>query len=100
MPNFAVSRLDEDAIIVASKDQVASELGDEKVILSLEEGMYYGLNPVGARIWELIQEPTTIRDVRDQLLEEYDVDAEQCERDIRALASDLAAEELIEVREQ
>jgi hypothetical protein len=86
------------AIVVASSDQVSSKLGDEVVILNLRNGVYYGLDPVGARIWELIQEPRTVQEVCAVLLEEYDVTPEQCTSDVLALLRDLEAQGLIEVR--
>ncbi len=86
------------SVVVAIKDQVSSDLGGELAILDLKVGKYYGLDPVGARIWELIQEPRVVETVRDTLLEEYDVEPERCERDLLALLRDLAAAELIEVR--
>jgi hypothetical protein len=45
------------SIVVATKDQVSSDLGGEVAILDLKAGVYYGLDTVGARIWNLIQEP-------------------------------------------
>lgn len=98
-PANAEAEINAGAKIVAAEGQVSSELGEERIILSLEGGVYYGLNPVGARIWNLIQEPVTVRAVRDQLLEEYDVGRKQCERDLWALLQDLATHDLIEVRE-
>jgi hypothetical protein len=92
--------LTETSVVTAIPDQVSSDLENEKVILHLEDGTYYGLNPVGARIWELIQEPATVREVRDTLLGEYDVDAETCRRDVMALIRDLADHQLVEVRRE
>jgi hypothetical protein len=57
------------------------------------------LDAVGARIWELIQDPRTVNEIRDALLEEYDVEMERCERDLLAFLDQLAAETLIEVRD-
>ena len=67
------------------------------MILHLESGIYFGLSNVGARIWEFIQEPKPVCDVRDAILEEYDIDAAQCERDVLALLGELLSHELIEV---
>ncbi len=86
------------SIVVAAKDQVSSDLGGETAILDLKAGMYYGLDDVGARVWDLIQEPRDVGDIRDILLEEYDVAPERCERDLLALLQRLADEGLIEVR--
>lgn len=74
---------------------VARRLGEETVILNLESGTYFGLDPVGARAWELIAEGRTFGDVRAVMLEEYDVEAEQLERDISALVGDLRAHGLL-----
>ncbi len=86
-----------DSVVVASTRQVSSDLGGEAAILDLEGGVYYGLDEVGARIWEMIQEPRPASEVRDALIEEYDVEPERCERDLLALLERLAEERLIEV---
>lgn len=92
------STISQRSTIVAAKDQVSSDLGGEKAILDLKAGMYYGLDGVGARVWDLIQEPRAVGDVRDTLLEEYDVAPERCERDLLALLQRLADAGLIEMR--
>ena len=85
--------------VVAAKDQVSSDLGGEVAILHLNEGVYYGLDDVGARIWSLIQEPTTVEEIRDVLVSEYEVAPDRCESDLIALLQRLADEGLIEVRD-
>jgi hypothetical protein len=85
--------------VAASENQVSSDLGGEIACLNLRSGIYYGLDAVGARIWELIQDPRTVSEIRDVILEEYDVELERCERDLLALLDQLAAEDLIEVRD-
>jgi hypothetical protein len=94
------STVSQRSTVVASRDQVSSDLGGEKAILDLKEGRYYGLDDVGARVWDLIQEPRDVGDIRDILLEEYDVAPERCERDLLALLQRLADEELVEVRHE
>ena len=82
---------------MAAKDQASSDLGGEVAILDLKAGVYYGLDAVGARIWSLIQEPRTVNEIRDILLEEYEVEPEHCERDLLVLLRRLADEGLVEV---
>ena len=91
--------ISKDSIVVASKDQVSSDLAGEVVMLNLKNGTYYGLDEVGARIWSLIQEPSSVEVVRDILLEEYDVVPDLCERDLLALLQDLADNGLVEVKD-
>ncbi|MGZ4853424.1 MAG: PqqD family peptide modification chaperone [Halobacteriota archaeon] len=86
-----------DTTIVVSKDQVSADLGGEAIILNLKTGVYYELDAVGARIWEFIQEPRTVREVRDALLEEYDVDAERCEERLIRVLTELARSGLLTI---
>ena len=92
------STVSQRSTVVAAKDQVSSDLGGEKAILDLKAGKYYGLDGVGARVWDLIQEPRAVGDIRNALLEEYEVAPERCEHDLLALLQRLADEGLIEVR--
>jgi len=85
------------ATIVVSKEQVSSHLGDEAAILSLKNGVYYGLNPVGARVWNLIQEPRTFAELHSVLAGEYDVDGRRLEADLRHLIGQLADQRLVEI---
>jgi hypothetical protein len=70
-------------------------MAGEAVILNLDSGVYYGLNPVGARVWQLIQEPRIVSELLSSLLETYEVEAGRCESDLFSLLGDLAANELI-----
>jgi hypothetical protein len=94
------STVSRSSTVVAAKDQVSSDLGGEVAILDLKAGMYYGLDEVGARIWELIQEPRAVREVHNMLLSQYDVERERCERDLLSLLQQLADEGLVEVRNE
>jgi hypothetical protein len=85
--------------VIAAKDQVSSDLGGEVAILHLEDGMYYGLNAVGARIWSLVQEPRTVEELQDILVSKYEVEPDRCKSDLIALLQELADEGLIEVRD-
>lgn len=87
-----------DEIIVAAPGRLDCQLDDEAVLLDLDSGIYYGLDPVGARIWSLIAEPRTFAGIVEVLLEEYDVDRERCERDLAALLRHLEREGLAEIR--
>jgi hypothetical protein len=84
-------------IIVAAADQVSCDLAGDTAILHLKSGTYYSLNRLGSYIWNIIQEPTPVDDIRRRLLDEYDVESSHCEKDLLALIDDLAAAGLIEV---
>jgi hypothetical protein len=86
------------SIVGATRDHVSCNLGDEAAILNLKNTVYYGLNPVGTRVWNLVQQSRSVSEIRDALLEEYDVDAQQCERDLLDLLEKMREQGLIEVR--
>src|SRR5512136_1296251 len=88
-----------DSTVVVSKEQMSCGLDDEAVILSLKKGVYYSLNPCGNRIWSLIQKPIKVKTIRDNLLEEYDIDKETCEKDLLSLLSDLKNEGLVVIED-
>jgi len=60
--------------------------------------MYYGLDPVGARVWAMLQEPRRVGELRDVIVNEFDVEAARCERDLIELLEKMRGEGLIEVR--
>ena len=92
------SKIDLQSVVVVTKQQLASSIGAETVILGLETGRYYGVDSVGARVWQIIQEPSRVADIRDVIVAEYDVDPRVCETDLLALLGQMAAGKLIEVQ--
>jgi hypothetical protein len=90
-------KLSGSTIVTVNKDYVYCNVEDEMVLLGMEDGIYYGLNPVGAFIWEQIKEPKTIDAVKDAILAEYDVEKGECENDLMILLQELAEKGLVVV---
>lgn len=86
------------SIVVAAEEQVSSDLGGEAVILDLKSGTYFGLDIIGARIWNLIQQPRSVADIRNTLMDEYEVASDRCEHDLLGLLQQLAANSLIRIK--
>jgi Coenzyme PQQ synthesis protein D (PqqD) len=84
--------------VVATPEQVSCALGDESAILNMKNSVYYGMNPVGTRVWHMLGEPRSIVQLRDALLDEYEVEPTRCEQDLLQLLEKMRAEGLIEVR--
>lgn len=80
-----------------SEDVVFRELDGEAVLLHLADGVYFGLDPVGTRLWELIEEHGLLREVHAAALEEFEVPADVLERDLIGLVGQLAGKRLVEV---
>src|SRR4051812_46814479 len=86
------------SIIAAVTHQGSCDLSGEVVILNLQDGVYYGLNAVGARIWSLLEQPRSVEQIQAVLLEEYDIEPAICEEQVASVLNDLAAHGLVEIR--
>lgn len=73
-------------------------VGSETVILDLASGTYFGLDPIGARIWQLLEQGKSLAEVCDAMLDEYEVERDQLQRDTLALAAELADKKLVTVQ--
>ena len=68
---------------------VSRVVDDETVLLNLESGLYFGVDDVGQRIWQLVGENRSLRDVVEAIVGEYDVSEDQAENDVLAFAETL-----------
>lgn len=71
------------------------ELDGEAVLLSLDEGCYFGLDELGTRIWKLIEEDLDTKQVVEKIVEEYEVEPEQAQQDLDKFLGDLKESGLI-----
>lgn len=72
-----------------SPDALFQEIGGEGVILDLASSAYFGLDGVGVRLWQLLQESSDLQTACNALLTEYEVGADQLHQDIDKLISQL-----------
>ena len=89
----------EDAPLVASPRQLSTTLGEEVVILGLDDEVYYGLDGAGARTWNLLQTPHTLTELVDLLSQEFDVTRERLTTDLRHLLEQLNERGLLAIAE-
>ena len=79
-----------------SAEVVAREVGGEMVLLDLASGLYFGLDTVGGRIWELLSDsPRSLTELCDTIEAEFDAPRDRIEADLLALATKLREQELI-----
>jgi hypothetical protein len=86
-----------DCAVSISDDVIFRELHGELVLLNLASGVYFGLNEVGARMWQLMGENRSLRRVFELLQDEYDVAPDALESDLRGLVEELSAQGLVRV---
>lgn len=74
------------------------DLDGEAILLNIKTEQYYGLDEVGTRMLVALTESASVQAALDQLLEEYEVDADELQRDALQLANNLITQGLIDVR--
>lgn len=87
-----------ESLISAHPEQLSSDLDGETILLQMSSGLYYGLNEIGAVIWEMIQTPHQFQDIQEKLLETYEVAPEVCKQEVTKLVSELYEAGLVEVK--
>jgi len=75
----------------------AQEVDGEMVLLDMESENYFGLDEVGTAIWQAMQEYGSLQEVFNNLLEQYDVEAEVLEHDLSDFVGKLVESGLVEV---
>ena len=81
--------------VILSEDALFQEVSGETVILDMASETYFGLDAVGTRVWQLMQEKAALQPVFDSLLQEYEVEPETLERDLADLLASLEEAGLI-----
>jgi Coenzyme PQQ synthesis protein D (PqqD) len=79
-------------------DNIASKIQDEIVMVNVTLGNYFSLNSVASSIWELLEQPRTLDDLCDHLIEEYDIDRESCIKEAQSFLDKLVEHKLIELK--
>ncbi len=87
-----------DSKVARLPDLIFTEVDNDLVILSIANSKYYGAESVGRRIWQLIEQPITVTEICDALLNEFDTDRASCERDVLTFLDQLLTEKLIDVQ--
>lgn len=84
-------------VFVRSEDMLASDMDGEVVMMSIERGEYYGLNTVGTRIWQALEQPVTVAEIVAMICADFEVEREPCERDVRAFLEDCRARSMVAI---
>ena len=81
-----------------SKEVIFQELEGEAVLLNMQSGIFFGLNPVAKRMWELLNELGQAEKVLQQLLQEYEASEEQLRQDLVDFIEKLKSKGLVEIQ--
>ncbi len=75
------------------------EIDGDVVMLSTDQGKYFGSQAVGAEIWQLMAQAITVADICDQLVQSYEVDRQTAESEVLTFVRQLHGAGLIAVQE-
>lgn len=87
------------SVVARPKELPTADVCGEIVMMHLDKGKYFALNPVGSRIWELIEKPQVVEDIITGLLAEYEVDAQTCQDEALEFMNNLYNEDLLDLIE-
>ena len=76
-------------VVRQSKHQISCDLNDEVAILNLKRTLYFGLDEVGAYIWQVLCEPRPVSEICRAVLERFDVDEARCHLDVIEFLTEL-----------
>lgn len=85
------------SLVSHTDDILTCDIDEEKVMMSIDKGQYFGLDPIGSRIWEMLETPQKVSDIIATLLDHYDVDGPTCKRDTLAFLHMLSEKGLLRI---
>ena len=87
-------------VVSRSEEPVAVEVDRKIVMMSVEQAMYFGLEGTGPRVWALLEQPRSVESLCKALTKEFDVDAEDCRREVIDFLEELRDAQLITVHDR
>jgi len=91
----ATSRIADSTIISRSPSVVTAEIDGEVVMMSIEQGQYFGLDDIGSDIWKRLEPPCAFAVLIERLAADYDADRASIAADVRALLERMAAHDVV-----
>ena len=82
-------------IVKRNEGVLSTDIDGEAVLMTVDSGNYFTLNAVGSTIWSLIENPLTLTELQDQLLEQFDGDRATILSESKAYIQDLATRGLL-----
>lgn len=75
---------------IRNNNAISGRLNDELVMMDIKKGKYFSLNPVATRIWDLLEQPISIKELCTRLTDEYDVEPGQCREEVQEHLEEMA----------
>lgn len=72
-----------------NSETISGRLHDELVMMDIQKGKYFSLNQVATQIWDLLEKPTSLDEICNTLMAEYDIKAEQCISNVQSYLNEM-----------
>lgn len=92
-----MSQLNAETVIARSDSLLSINLEKDVAMMDIEQGTYYGLESVAARIWDLTEQPVSVGEICNRLASEYDVSPERCAAEVGSFLSDLLERKIVRI---
>lgn len=89
-----------ETVVSRSEEPMAVEVDRTVVMMSLAQGMYFGLEGAGPRIWALLDRPRSANQITASLVEEFEVDFPTCLREVCDFLEELKQARLIRIHDE
>ena len=74
---------------IQNRNTIAGRLSDELVMMDIDKGKYFSLNTVATCIWDLLDVPLSLDELCARLMEEYEVDPNQCRAEVTEVVNEM-----------
>ncbi len=82
-------------MISRSPAVLAAEVDGEIVMMSIEQGRYFGLDDIGSDIWKRIEQPCSFAALVDALAADYEAERGTIAADVTALLTQMAEQDVV-----
>ena len=86
--------------VARNEEPIAVEVDRSVVMMSLDQGMYFGLEGTGPSIWALLEQPRTVQQLCDELMVKFEVDADVCLREVCGILQEMRRAGLVQIYDE
>ncbi|OGT32039.1 MAG: hypothetical protein A3E87_10865 [Gammaproteobacteria bacterium RIFCSPHIGHO2_12_FULL_35_23] len=95
MTDICSFNLTKQSMLTRNQSIFASAIDDELVMMDGDQGLYFGLNSVARKIWEILEKPTSYAELLSLLTSFYEVKFEQCQKELEPFLLKMIKHKLI-----
>jgi hypothetical protein len=94
-PADALLAIGDATLVSRSPTVLTAEVDGEIVMMSIEQGRYYGLDDIGSDIWGRIEPPCSFAELVDRLVADYDADRATIAADVQVMLGRMAVQDVV-----